>query len=260
MHVIPRSVAVSAPLRVRERLRHAPDGERAVVHAGRHALYVDLDGWCLGVVGRQAAQVPCALRLGTDDLAALEGATGAHVRAGTLHVDGTPLAVGRVVDDRVPRLDRAAGKPATTTPADLPAEVVDFVAEVGLVRSPVRALDPADAARLVGRGGGLTPLGDDVLCGWLALHRAAGRATLVMDAAVRSLLPRTTLLSATLLECALHGEVLPEFAAYVAAIGGPHEPDRAAALAAVGHTSGAGLLHGALLALAELDHTNGVAA
>jgi len=136
----------------------------------------------------------------------------------------------------------------------------DFVAQVGLVRSPGRALDPADATRLVGRGGGLTPLGDDVLCGWLALHRAAGRATLVMDAAVRALLPRTTLLSATLLECALHGEVLPEFAAYVAELGGPHEPDRAAALAAVGHTSGAGLLYGALLALAELDHTNGVAA
>lgn len=259
MHVIPRSVAVSAPLRVRERLRHAADGARTVVHAGRHALYLDLDGWCLGVVGRAAAQVPCALRLGTDDLAALEGAT-AYVEAGTLHVDGTPLAVGRVVDTRVPRLDLAAGSPATTTRGDVPTTVVDFVAEVGLVRSPGRALDPADATRLVGRGGGLTPLGDDVLCGWLALHRAAGRATLVMDAAVRALLPRTTLLSATLLECALHAEVLPEFAAYVAAVGGPDEPDRAAALAAVGHTSGAGLLYGALLALAELDHTNGVAA
>ena len=255
MHVIPRSVAVSAPLRVRERLRHAPDGACAVVHAGRHALYLDLDGWCLGVVGRAAAQVPCALRLGTDDLAALEGAT-AYVEAGTLHVNGTPLAVGRVVDTRVPRLDPAR-RTATTTPAAVPAAVVDFVAEVGLARSPDRALDPADATRLVGR---LTPLGDDVLCGWLALHRAAGRATLVLDAAVRALLPRTTLLSATLLECALHGEVLPEFAAYVVALGGPDEPDRAAALAAVGHTSGAGLLYGALLALAELDHTNGVTA
>jgi hypothetical protein len=228
-----------------------------VVHRGRHALYVDLDGWCLGVVGRAAAQVPCALRLGTDDLGDLEVAEAAVV-AGTLHLDGAPLTIGRVVDARVPRLDLADRRGATT-PDVLPPVVVEFVESVGLVRSPARALDPADVARLVGRGDGLTPLGDDVLCGWLALHRAAGRATLVVDAALRSLLTRTTLLSATLLECALHGEVLPEFAAYVASIGSPDEPARATALAAVGHTSGAGLLYGALLALAELDHMNGVA-
>jgi len=230
-----------------------------VVHRGRHALYLDLDGWCLGVVGRAAAQVPCALRLGTDDLAALDGHT-AYVGAGTLHVDGTPLAVGRVVDTRVPRLELTVARPSAATRSAVPPSVAGFVESLGLVRDPARALDPADVARLVGRGDGLTPLGDDVLCGWLALHRAVGRATPAIDEAVRSLVPRTTLLSATLLECALHGEVLPEFAAYVATIGTPHETDRAAALAAVGHTSGAGLLHGSLLALAELDHTNGVAA
>ena len=69
--------------------------------------------------------------------------------------------------------------------------------------------------------------------------------TPVVDAAVRALLPRTTLLSATLLDCALHGEVLPEFAAYLAALGTPAEPAAPPTLAAVGHTSGAGLLHGA---------------
>ena len=253
------SLPVSAPLRVRERLRAAPDGARDVVHRGRHALYLDLDGWCLGVVGRGAARVPCALGLGTDDLAGLETAS-AHVEAGVLHLDGSPLVVGRIVDAQVPHLDLRRPRPRPVGADAVPAAVREFVASVGLHRSPARPLDPADAARLVGRGDGLTPLGDDVLCGWLALHRAAGRATQVVDNAVRSLLPRTTLLSATLLDCALHGEVLPEYAAYVAAIGTPHEPDTAAALAAVGHTSGAGLLYGALLARAELDHTNGVAA
>ncbi|MFC4784075.1 oxamate carbamoyltransferase subunit AllH family protein [Nocardioides sp. MAHUQ-72] len=262
------SVAASAPPRVLERLRQAPDGPRAVLHRGRHAVYLDLDGWCLGVVGSAATQVPCALRLGTEDLAALEGSS-AHVEGGVLHLDATPVTVGRVVGTQVPRFEpadvqrRSAGNgeaTSTTAPAAPPAAVLEFVESVGLVRSPARALDPADVARLVGRGDGLTPLGDDVLCGWLALHRAAGRATLVVDAAVRSLLPRTTLLSATLLDCALHGEVLPEFAAYVAALGTPDVAHRAAALAAVGHTSGAGLLYGALLALAELHHTNGVAA
>ncbi len=168
--------------------------------------------------------------------------------------------VGRVVDAHVPRLDLPTPRPGshTATRAAVPPAVAGLAEAVGLVGS--RRLEPADVARLVGRGDGLTPLGDDVLCGWLALHRAAGRATPAVDDAVRSLLSRTTLLSATLLECALDGEVLPEFAAYVAAIDTPHEPDLAAALAAVGHTSGAGLLYGALLARAELHHTNGVAA
>jgi hypothetical protein len=256
--VIPSPVAVSAPPRLRERLRGAPDGPRPVLHRGRHAVYVDLDGWCLGLVGRAAAQVPCALRLASDDLGSLVGAT-AVVADGVLHLDGAPLTVGRVVDTRVPLLDAATLHSRATTAAAVPREVV-ALAPLTPGHGPSRPLDAAGVARLVGRGDGLTPLGDDVLCGWLALHRAAGHATPEVDTAVRSLLSRTTLLSATLLECALHGEVLPQFAAYVAAIGTRDEPDRAAALAAVGHTSGAGLLHGALLALTELDHTNGVAA
>ena len=81
-------------------------------------------------------------------------------------------------------------------------------------------------AALVGRGDGLTPYGDDVLCGWLAMHRAAGVETPDVDEAVREHLSRTTLLSATLLDCAIHGEVIPEFAAYVAALGTPDEAER----------------------------------
>ena len=78
----------------------------------------------------------------------------------------------------------------------------------------------------MGAGDGLTPYGDDVLCGWLAVHRASGRATDAVDAEVRDLLHRTTSLSAALLECAMHGEVIPEFAAYVAALDTPREDDR----------------------------------
>lgn len=268
MEVTPGTLQASAPPRVLERLRRAPDGERTVLHRGPHAIYVDLDGWCLGLVGRSAAQVPCALRSRNDDFATL-AADSAYVESGSLHVDGVPVTVGRVVGTRVPPLDlgrRGHGEtpPSTadsaTAPASPPAAVAELVAQVGLACEPSRALEPVDVALLVGRGEGLTPLGDDLLCGWLALHRAAGTPTPAIDAAVRTLLPRTTLLSATLLDCALHGEVLPQFAAYVAALDTPAEPARAADLAAVGHTSGAGLLHGARLALTELHHTNGVAA
>jgi hypothetical protein len=113
-------------------------------------------------------------------------------------------------------------------------------------------LDPAHLDAVLGRGGGLTPLGDDVVCGWLALHRAVGAETPTAADVVRRARERTTLLSATLVEHAAHGEVIPEFAAWVAA-SAADEPARAAALAAVGHSSGAGLLHGARTALLHLS-------
>ena len=95
----------------------------------------------------------------------------------------------------------------------------------------------------IGRGDGLTPYGDDVACGWLATRYAAGLRTPADE--VRAAGRRTTLLSATLLDCALHGEVLPEFAAWLARRGAAEE----AALTAVGASSGRGLLEGARLAL-----------
>jgi Protein of unknown function (DUF2877) len=247
----PPAIPVSAPPGVRDRLRAAPDGGLRVVHPGRHAVYLDLDGWCLGVVGSLAAAVPCALRVAAPDLGPLAGGS-AYVSDGILHLGDTPLRVGRLVDTRAPRLDLGATLRHLAVPipgpTTVPAPVVQFI-DAAWGPGP---LDPDAVARLVGRGNGLTPLGDDALCGWLALHRSVGEPTPAVDAAVRASMHRTTLLSATLLDCALRGEVLPEFAAYLTALGTPGEPARAAALAAIGHTSGAGLLHGAQRALAEL--------
>jgi hypothetical protein len=119
----------------------------------------------------------------------------------------------------------------------------------------VPRVTPVSVEQLLGRGPGLTPLGDDVLCGWIATHRAAGVPTPEVDRVVRAGLHRTTLLSATLLDCAMHGEVLPELGRFLRAIGTAHESDRATDLRAVGGTSGAGLLMGARLALDDLAGT-----
>ena len=218
MKVIP----VSAPSRVEHLLRRAPDGPVPVVHRGPHAVYVEVGGWCVGIVDGDAARVPCALRAAGSGVPDTETA---HLAGGVLHVDGVPLVVGRFVEVRVPRLV-SAGAPVA------------------------RADQGPEVAALVGAGDGLTPYGDDVLCGWLALHRAKRVETPDVDAEVRRLLPRTTLLSATLLDCAIRGEVLPEFAAYVAALGTAWEAAATEALAAVGGSSGAGLLEGARWALA----------
>ncbi len=91
-----------------------------------------------------------------------------------------------------------------------------------------------------------------MLAGWAATSYALGEPVVLPDAR-----QRTTLLSATLLDCARRGEVLPEFRALVVALHHPdasadrrHEiADAAVALADVGHTSGAGLLLGAALRL-----------
>lgn len=196
-----------------------------MLHRGLDAIYVDVGGWCVGTVSHGATALPCAVRT---SLTTLPEVTNARLRGGVLYLDNMPLKVGRLVDVTVPALrggSRAAGE----------------------------ELSPDEVAGLVGSGDGLTPYGDDVLCGWLAVHRAAGVETPVVDAAVRDNLARTTTLSATLLDCAMHGEVIPEFAAYIAALGNPHDEDMAAAaLEAVGHTSGEGLLEGARRALEEL--------
>jgi len=213
------------------RLRSHPDAAVEILHRGRHAIYVDLRGSCLGVVGSAAVAVPCALRLATPDLGALT-TYAARVHGGVLHLDDTAVKIGRLLDVSVPRRHLRPLDPRS------------------------RSLGPREQAMLddIGRGPGLTPEADDELCGWLAIHRSAGVATPELDAAVITRLGRTTLLSAALLECAVHGEVIPEFAAFVSALGTPAETERAAELGRLGHTSGEALLRGARAALAELSH------
>jgi len=221
------TLSAAAALRLRDRLHLTADGPLEVLHTGPHAVYLAVHrsgstSWCVGIVGSRAAALPNALRVALPDLRSLD-LTAVHVLDGRLQAGSIAIRIARIVDVRIPSLP--------VRPASAPggAEVDRLVAGIG-------------------SGGGLTPYGDDVLCGWLGLQRAAGRATPGIDKAVRAALPRTTLLSATLLDCALHGEVLPEFAAYVAALGTPEEALREAEVAAIGATSGQGLLEGVRLA------------
>jgi hypothetical protein len=249
-------VPASAPGRVAQLLRDAPDGPVRVLHHVPTALYLDVAGRCVGVVAPGAAQVPCALRLSgrvSQRPVLAEPIANPYVERGTLYLTDDPLVVGRFVDVRVPRIDpdrvlRRAASPAAVR------MVPPRTAAHGLAayRALPPTIDTTMLRRLVGHGGGLTPLGDDVLCGWLAVLHATGRLTDDVADRVRAAAPRTTLLSATLLDCALHGEVLPEFAAYVAALGTPAEPAAARTLMAIGHTSGAGLWFGAEHALTTI--------
>jgi hypothetical protein len=260
-------IPVAAPPRVRQRLA-AEDGPVRVLHAGAEAWYVDVAGWAVGVLSRDAAHVPCGLRSPLPGSALFEGdASGktGYLERGTLWLGGRVFRLVRSVDVRAPRIvvrDGFRTANSATVKATPPAQVAEFVR--GVVDPRCDDLDDLDdfrmadlVPRLVGAGPGLTPLGDDLLCGWLSAFRAAGVATPCTDDVLDRLLaadpPATTLLSATLVDCARHGEVLPQFGAWLAALGTPLEGDRLAQLRAVGATSGAGLAEGARLALLSLS-------
>ena len=232
-HVTSGEIPVAAPVRVRERLAAAPDGPRQVVHATATAIYVDLDGWALGLVSAAATRVPCALWSTLAGLDVLEPV--ASVRGGRLVVGDRTIRVTRLVDPRATRVGRH-GAPALRQPPPM-TSALDLPSDGRLTE--------AHLDRLLGRGPGLTPLGDDVLAGWLTACVALGRPDDQLAAAVRRRLGVTTLLSATLLDCAVRGEALPQLADWLA------DPTDATAdaLLAVGATSGAGLMAGAAMAL-----------
>jgi hypothetical protein len=137
--------------------------------------------------------------------------------------------------------------PGAASPLDHDAEtalagIVDALASGAPLASHV--------LRLLGRGPGLTPLGDDVLAGLLVTLVALGApASHRLAATVGAHAPaRTTFVSAALLHHAARGECVPELAAVLD--GGGVD-----ALLRVGHASGAGLLRGVHAALAATSPT-----
>jgi hypothetical protein len=127
------------------------------------------------------------------------------------------------------------------------------------------------ASLLVGNGPGLTPSGDDVLAGFLAGAAAFGLDVAALREAVADLAPvRTTALSAALLWHAVRGECIDEVAAVTEVLTGQGRPgpeqmgifatspevppmttltSRAVSrLLSVGHTSGAALASGLVIA------------
>ena len=259
-------------MRTRTRLRAAaPSWVRAVVagedrpaqvvHRGTDAIYLAVGSVCVGVLSTAATAVPCAVRTAVAQLPSeLLEDPAARVGEGRISLGPFDVVVARTVDAAVPRLDRRATDIALQR---LTGSAGDTVREVR-GELPATALDglatgAADAAtELLGRGSGLTPVGDDVLAGWLATAAAYGHpadTAPVADAVAHDAHAATTLLSATLLDCARRGDVIPQFRTLLLDLADPRGTrvdDSVAALLRVGHTSGAGMALGTLLALRHL--------
>ncbi len=246
-----------------------------VLHAGPDALYLAVDDTCVGILSARAVRVPCGVRTLLPVLPAVTVGAPALVGAGSVELEGFHLTVVPKDGTQLPRLPREALAGAAhllrpTADSDALVAATAALLPAASLRRLAAADVGADAGaqvgavtELLGLGPGLTPLGDDVLCGWLALqsavHPAPAGAAEVRDA-VRDLAPtRTTTLSATLLTCAADGATVPEFHTLIAGLAAH---DRAQvrrgvdALVRIGATSGAGLVLGTALGLTAASGTD----
>lgn len=268
-----QNVAAAAPAWARDILSNTSAGKATVIHAGADAIYLDAGTDVIALVSRDAIKVPCALQTTLSSMEQLEQGvpapgTRVEITDGTLRLSRTDVTIGRVIDYSAPAINTdeapamASRLAGVSVPAladirsELPADAIEALQEA----SPV-AVDA-----LVGLGSGLTPLGDDVLCGWIAALVAAKHACAEL-AASRILAcadERTTSLSATLLRRAVAGDAVRQFADLVRVLASPDSPKFGResspesiatvthALAGIGHTSGAGLLLGLSIALNHL--------
>lgn len=276
----PYPVAASAAL---ELALIGPPRPATVIATTPHATYLevaDADRTLLCLASAAAVRVPCALVLESRSMPPqVPPGTTAEVGNGyvTIRTDSTilgfrvhrwwrpprPRGLGTVAPARL----AAAVRWLTGRVAD-PLDPAGRTAVADLVAALAAGQAPDDAVgRLLGRGSGLTPTGDDVLAAALVTLLALGSpAAAPLTAAVRAQAPTaTTTVSAGLLRHAGEGRCIPQLADLLAAVGGTGAltthpsstdttaetlPRAAGALLAVGNCSGAGLLHGVLVAVA----------
>jgi hypothetical protein len=230
-----------------------------VLHADSDTVLLDLDGFCLAVLGAGAVQLPCGVRTELPELSGTQVGDHVAVADGVLQLPRLEVLVTHIVDNTVPvlgvdaalwgagHLESVAGDTLRGLRDQLPAEAL------GLLRSA----DPRAVDLLIGAGPAGTRLGDDVLSGWLAAAVATRHPALprIRPATLLALRDSADLLGRTLLGCAARGETVPEFRALLVAFGGEDEAaagDALEVLLSRRTSGGAGLVLGATLAAAGL--------
>ncbi len=212
----------------------------------------------LPVLAPGALLLPGGLRLARPADGGWRVAVGDQVRVGEGRVELPGVTVEAVRAWRPPRVVPARPSPAGTGLTDLLATAAPsphLVRRAGDVAAAVLAgrADGATWAPLVGAGPGLTPSGDDALCGALLVLHAWGRG--VEAAALAPAYPRTTALSAALVGAARQGYALPQAVTLVDAVLAGNVPaaqHHLPAVLAIGHSSGRDLVAGLLGAVQAL--------
>lgn len=214
--------------------------ERRLVEAARTRLSVHYETGdpalpVLSVCHPQAVRLP-----NTVVTSVLPGTGLLTVGGGMLETSDTTWRVGRWW---------TPPKPTGLAPPPRPV-AMEWAVRVAGDPAVLPSYDVLVPAALVGAGPGLTPSGDDVLAAALVTAHATAdprlsrwRRTTRVALATRS----TTVVSRALLHHALNGYAGPELADAVVALCTAADPGPAVErLLAVGHSSGAALLHGVL--------------
>ena len=250
------AVPVAASAAVRPLLGGLVEG--TLLGAGESGAWARLGDTVVVLLPAGATRPPNGIEVPRALLPLLEPGAACRADAGGFEVADWRLEIRGSWDPR-PRLPRVGSTALRAAAAALPAPPVkDEGLGAALTAGDPRGVLEA-ARRLVGKGPGLTPLGDDVLIGALAGAGLLGEATgdrrlahlvaataLPLDALARE---RTTALSATLLRHAGRGEVDDASAGLLRALCGRGDPEAALhALLALGHSSGTGLATGLLVA------------
>lgn len=225
----------------------------------------------LPVLASDALLLPTGLRLGQPAAAVhwgVEQGDEVVVGAGSVHLPGASVVAVRAwrpARASAPEPDllsaealaavrqalegATAGAVLRELARDLVAAALPSCADGSLAPRPATRV-PRLVRGLVGAGRGLTPSGDDALCGVLLGLRAAGApgsAFQDVESAVQQALLATTSLSASLLRAAAAGYAVPEVVTLVRAVSRGEAADLHRALPgvlAIGHSSGADLLAG----------------
>jgi hypothetical protein len=233
-----------------------------VLGAFRTALYLELDQGrdVLPLVAHPGLRLPTAVTVPTQVVGwGVQPGEEVLVGGGEIRLPGVVVRAVR-----------------TWRPVRVPTAGDGCAPDTAAVRTPLPWSDPARllterlragdglsgaVAAMVGAGSGLTPSGDDVLCGVMLALRLHGPASAALVPALwREVQPRlsaTTSLSAMLLTEAAQGYAVQPVVRLAQALVGGDEAQIAAAVPAVlaiGHTSGADLLGGLVGALDAFTH------
>ncbi len=255
------------------------DAAGTVLASFERSAYLDLDGHIVAAASSELDPGP--LTIGVSGFSAVRTvAPGERVvlRDGRLRIGRAVVDLGgaRVWDPTLPQLPRDLApdamrgvREAVVNELHAHASRSSVVTRDGLVEALASGLaaiaaflsgesNPgaaahAVAARIAGRGPGLTPSGDDLLTGivyaitlWPTMADAAGGASRVRDLLVSAAVPHTTRISAAYLEAARQGWASEPWHALVRGIGQGPGAARAAVrrLLLIGETSGADALTG----------------
>ncbi len=257
--IYPHTVALAQPVDFRAwRLR---PGCHALLQAGILSLHgedvtveVDLGG------AEQAAlrPLPRLVQLGTAHpfcvvrLAELQGRQGCELRMDSQHRPGVETAgmSGRL---RRAALDLGQAAHEILHPPGRVGDPLDRTLPDGVAVHPTLA---RAVAALVGLGPGLTPAGDDFLCGFLAAaHAGAPDLVPALAAAVEANLHRTCRISGLLVRCAVRGFWPSPLVDLAQALAAKQVPEALVALVEMGemgHSSGLDLATGFLFGLEAL--------